>query len=197
MTNAEIIIALATFFGPIVAIQVERWLARQREKEDRRLAIFRTLMSTRATTLTAEHVNALNAIPIEFYGRKSVIDRWEEYFAHLHKKDMDQKHWILRRIDLLNTLLATMGADLKYKFNAREMESVYSPQGHNAIENAQLTILEGLADVFRGKQVLPMEVTNLRDEKINEALLKVLKGEAPLRLLDELQARQAPFVRED
>lgn len=182
MTNAEIIIALATFFGPIAAIQAERFLARRREKRDRQLTIFRTLMATRASQLTAEHVNAINAIPIDFYGHKKVTDRWEEYFAHLHKEGMDEKLWGQKKAELLMALLSEIGAALRYRFNAREMESIYSPKGHAAIENAQNAILFGMAELLSGRKPLQMEVTNLRehDAELNEALIKVLKGETPI-----------------
>lgn len=182
VTNAEIILAFATFFGPIAAIQAERFLARRREKQERRLAIFRALMATRASQLTAEHVNAINAIPIDFYGHKKVTDRWEEYFAHLHKENMEVKLWAQKKAELLTALLSEIGTALKYRFNAREMESVYSPKGHIEIENAQYTILHGMAELLRGKNPLQMEVTNLSgpNEELNAALLRVLKGEQPL-----------------
>lgn len=182
MTTAEIVIALATLCGPIAAVQVERYLARLREKQDRKLGVFRTLMATRASVLTADHVNAFNAIPIEFYGRKRVVDAWEAYFAHMHKDGMEMQVWGQRRIELMNNFLQEIGADLKYKFNTREMESVYSPKAFGAVENAQHTILHGMAELFRGNAPLRMEVTNLNgpNEDLNSALMKVLKGAQPL-----------------
>uniref|UniRef100_UPI002AA29EDF DUF6680 family protein n=2 Tax=Serratia TaxID=613 RepID=UPI002AA29EDF len=58
----------AVILGPIFAVQVQKYLEQFREKKQRRLNIFRSLMSTRAERLNREHVQALNMIDIEFYG---------------------------------------------------------------------------------------------------------------------------------
>jgi hypothetical protein len=71
MTWEQIIIAIAIFGVPIVAIQVGRWRATRRQ--ERRLAEFRTFTMTKANTIASGHGNALNSIPIEFYGHKSVV----------------------------------------------------------------------------------------------------------------------------
>jgi hypothetical protein len=66
----ELAIVFATLLGPVLAVQAQKWIERAREKTQRKIAIFRTLMATRATFLSPAHVEALNAIPIEFYGNK-------------------------------------------------------------------------------------------------------------------------------
>ena len=51
----DIAIVFATLFGPILAVQAQKWLERNREIKQRRAWIFRTLMATRATTLSPVH----------------------------------------------------------------------------------------------------------------------------------------------
>ena len=69
MQAKEWVTVAAIIIGPILAIQIQKILDNLREKKKRRITIFKTLMSTRATRLNKEHVEALNMIDIEFYGR--------------------------------------------------------------------------------------------------------------------------------
>jgi hypothetical protein len=77
------VIAGCTLLGPVLAVQAQKWVEGFRENKARRLTIFRTLMATRAMVLDPNHVEALNAVPIDFYKDKGVMDAWEEYFLHL------------------------------------------------------------------------------------------------------------------
>ena len=63
---SDLVIAGCTLLGPVLAVQAQKWAEGFREKEARRLTIFRTLMATRAMNLSAGHVEALNAVPIDF-----------------------------------------------------------------------------------------------------------------------------------
>jgi Family of unknown function (DUF6680) len=57
---SDLVLAACTLAGPVLAVQAQKWIERFREKNARRLATFRTLMATRATTLSPAHVEALN-----------------------------------------------------------------------------------------------------------------------------------------
>lgn len=80
---SDLIIAGCTLAGPILADQAQKWVERWQDVRNRKLATFRTLMATRATNLSTSHVEALNAVPIDFYKVKPVMDAWLEYYAHL------------------------------------------------------------------------------------------------------------------
>lgn len=71
---------LAVVAGPILALYIQSKLNIGREKRERRTHVFKTLMATRATRLSADHVVALNMIDVEFYGNKTedkaVIRAW-------------------------------------------------------------------------------------------------------------------------
>ncbi len=90
---ADVAIVFATFAGPIAAVQAQKWVERRREQNNRRITIFRTLMATRAASLSPAHVEALNAIPIEFYGSrrafKQVVDAWKSYLDYLSQQGVD------------------------------------------------------------------------------------------------------------
>lgn len=89
MTNiSDALLIAATFAGPIAAVQAQKWIERSREKHQRRLTIFHTLMATRAARANSvEHVQALNSIDLFFDGRgakvKAVRNAWGVYLDHL------------------------------------------------------------------------------------------------------------------
>src|SRR5438067_9365814 len=87
---ADIWLSLATIIaiilGPILAIQVEKYLEDRRESRRRKITLFRELMVTRGSRLSARHVEALNGIQMEFHNEgedKKVVDAWKLYITHL------------------------------------------------------------------------------------------------------------------
>ena len=68
MSLTDALMVAAVLLAPLIAIQVSVFLEIRREKRQRRLKLFRTLMMTRAARLVPDHVNALNMIDIEFSG---------------------------------------------------------------------------------------------------------------------------------
>ena len=77
MQTKDWITVIAVIAGPILAVQAQKFVESFREKKQRRSAIFKTLMSTRAERLHREHVQALNMIDIEFYGRRLFGTRYQ------------------------------------------------------------------------------------------------------------------------
>jgi hypothetical protein len=158
----DLAIVAATLLGPVLAVQVQKLVERGREQGQRRVTIFRVLMATRGALLSPAHVEAINIIPIEFYGKRGrklrIIEKWKEYIDHLYK-DPSEQTWGSIRIRLLNELLAMIGDYIGYKFNSVEISrELYSPRGHATIENDQEIIRTGLAKVFRGEMGFPMDV---------------------------------------
>jgi hypothetical protein len=92
--GGDIAIIFATLLGPVLAVQAQKWVERGRERQQRRLHLFRVLMTTRRAPLSPTHVEALNMVPIEFHGRRKtfveVVNSWKEYIEHLYTDS--QKH---------------------------------------------------------------------------------------------------------
>lgn len=100
-----------------------------RYKKERRLQLFHTLMSSRATRVSNEHVAALNMIDIEFYGRKvfgyrfqtpkekSITNAWKNYNDQLNTPYQPEQlpMWVERGDQLFITLLYKMSNALGYK----------------------------------------------------------------------------------
>ena len=200
MTEMEIwIVAAATLAGPILAVQAQKFIERATEKKRRKLQVFYTLMATRATRLAAEHVQALNLIELEFGGRgersRKVIEAWRAYADHLsqivEQTEAAQRAAGTRRDDLFIELMHALSSALGYKFDRVQLRrGAYYPQGHHEVEMAEHLIRARLVKVLSGEQPLSMDVKSFPasadalelQEKVHQALLKMLADKEPLRV---------------
>lgn len=187
----EAAIVFATLLGPVLAVQAQKWIERARERKQRKIGIFRTLMATRAAFLSPAHVEALNAVPIEFYGNTKIVNSWKEYLDYLSKQGVQPDVWAARRIDLFVDLLVEMAVFLGYNFNRVEISrEVYWPTAHARIEADQQTIREGVAKLFRGEYSIPMDVKSFpveaqaleEQQDLRRLLLKWLGGEQSVKV---------------
>lgn len=177
MEYKDIVMTIAVIAGPILAVQAQKALEKLREKKQSQLYIFRTLMSTRAQRLHREHVQALNMIDIEFYGRKipclkiryqtkkeqAITHAWKIYNSHLNKiHDFpDINIWISKSEDLFTDLLYALSQAMNYDFDKVQLQrDCYRPIAHGDLETTQANILKGLEKVFSGENAIPMFITN-------------------------------------
>ncbi|WP_234678925.1 DUF6680 family protein [Bradyrhizobium monzae] len=161
---SDVVLATCTLLGPVLAVQAQKWVESYREKRDRRFNIFRTLMATRAANLTAAHVEAINAVPIDFYGDKPIVDAWEEYFEHLTKSTDTGALWGQRRIDLFTKLLAAIGQRVGYEFSVAQMNRIYFPNAHGKMEEDAEAIRTGMAALFKGDYALPLAIKSVASD---------------------------------
>lgn len=190
----EILVVLAILAGPFIGIWAQSKIDKRRQSRERKLDVFKTLMATRATPLSQEHVRALNRIDMEFVGRKerkvrntwnTLLDHfgegpthplepaegaspanWEQYRLDLQKYDIDFARWLERTGNLRTTLLKEMGASLGYDFGEVHIrKAAYNPRLHEDIEMTQLSVLRAINDVFTRKRSLPMDIVNWPEQK--------------------------------
>lgn len=171
-------IVFATLIGPVVAVQVQKWIERSREKRNRQLVVFEALMATRATRMSVRHIDALNAIPIAFYGRGKRLEKirteWNDYLSHLSDKNKIEANievWRGEQIPKIVSLIHEISQYLGFSFSKNEIENgIYLPEGHVTQEADQQTVLAGFARIFRGERGLPIWVNNfhLKPEEIME-----------------------------
>lgn len=159
----------AVFLGPIVAVRLTRFLDNRKEQRDRKLQIFKTLMATRAYTISPQHVEALNRIDLEFSNKhkkeRDVVYAWKSYLDLLGDKDMPREQWGIKRIELLVDLLHSMAKVLDYEFDKTHIKnSAYAPVAHGDIEDQQTAVRMGVIDILAGKRVIPMHITNLPNQ---------------------------------
>lgn len=159
----DIAIVVAALLGPVLAVQAQKWLERRRDVTERRLAIFRTLMATRSAMISPQHVEALNAVPVEFYGArgklKQINDAWKLYLDHHIIDGPATDTWVQKRLDLFQDLLHSMSQFLGYSFSKAQLaRDIYSPRAHGELETEQTIIRQGLVGLFRGEIALPLAV---------------------------------------
>lgn len=168
---------LAVLLSPLLAVQVTAFIERRRQSRERRLNIFRTLMGTRATGLSPDHVQALNMIDIEFYWKgkwkiysdhkaEEVLRAWRIYLDHLSdKKSFTEESWAEKRIDLFIELLHKMAVSLGYDFDKVHIKRTsYFPQSYGDMEDDQHIIRKGLVALMKGEISLPLKVTSMPDD---------------------------------
>ena len=160
------IMITAVFLGPIIAVQLTRYLDNKNEVKNRKLELFRALMSTRAYNISWDHVIALNRIDIEFDSKiskeKDILDSWKSYLDLLNDKTFTPENWNTRRIDLLVDLLHKMALVLDYDFDKTHIKnSAYSPVAHGNSEQEINEIRAGLIKVLKGELPIPIQVRGI------------------------------------
>jgi len=199
----DVAIIFATLLGPVLAVQAQKWIERATEKRRRRQWIFEALMSTRATILAPKHVEALNAIPLAFYGKRGalreIVQAWKVYLDHLNSTEIDPNVWLPRRIELLVALLHRMSRYLGYDFGLVELKKeAYVPRKHGDIEMDEETIRRGLAKVLKGEpSAFPLELRAW--PTMDEQAKAAAEGQKELQkeLLAWLRGETAPHVQID
>jgi len=150
----------AVLLSPLIAVQVEKFIERTRSSKNKKVQIFKTLMATRGSRISIEHVTALNQIDLEFYSKKKyseTLDAWKEYFDHLNVTYTPETFniWDNKTNELFTNLLHEMGKSLGLVFGKATIKrNIYSPTGH--VKAAR------------------------ENEEIRELLIKVLKGDNPI-----------------
>lgn len=197
MSLTDALIISATLIAPLLAVQAQKWLERFREDHDRKLRVFKTLMATRAASISPEHVQALNMIDLEFQGTKykAVRTEWKTYLDHLSsypKEDEKlQAIWGEKRIDLLAQLLIAMGQSLGYEFDQVHVKKgIYAPEAHSQIENENILLRRGLIRLLYGDASVKMDVISFpvtkeaaaEQQVIRDHLIELLRGQRSLNV---------------
>lgn len=194
---------MATFIGPVAAVQAQKWIERGREKRERKFRVFQTLMMTRAMRAgSIDHVQALNLIDLYFDGKrrsdKAVREAWAIYFDHLKQPmtsvpEAAQVAHDEKSIELLTRLLQTISTSLGYDFGEVQLKrGAYFPQGHADDNVARIAIRDSLLKILSGERPIPMAVVQFpvseeavaTQKQVQDALLKTLTGETPLKIDD-------------
>jgi hypothetical protein len=158
----EAVTILAIIVGPILAVIVTRYIDNSRDKLQRKLDVFRSLMRTRKLALEPEHVGALNLVELEFFGDKLVIEKYRKYIDFRHSpippnngEDQD-RHFKIGE-NFLYDLLNEMGASLNYRFDKDDLKRFsYAPKGW---EDEQWVIRKNarlLSELLEGRIALPV-----------------------------------------
>jgi len=168
---------LSALISPLIAVQVSQYLDRRRERLQRRIHVFETLMATRAAKVSPQHVEALNAISICFHGVRvlgrfryqrledqAVLDAWKVYLSHLNTRpqpdDKEGKRlWEQRADASFCDLLHAMAIALGYAFDKAFIErGIYTPEAHGNLEVEQFMLRKFLVNLAAGRATFPITV---------------------------------------
>lgn len=196
MELVNILTIVAIILGPIIGVQTQKWIEGLREKKQRQLSLFKTLMASRATTLSPRHVEALNMIDLEFSGSeyKDVTQAWKVYLDYLSSfprggTEAEKVTWETIRIDKLCDLLMKMGKALNYDFDEVYVKKgIYSPEAHGVLEQQNNQIREQLISLLSGNASLKMEISSFpvnereqhEQQVLRSKMREVMRGDAPL-----------------
>lgn len=168
MSLSDLIMIGAILLAPVIAVQVSQWVERRRIVRERRLVIFRALMTTRRSRLSPEHIQALNMIDVEFKGTdaksRRVVDAWKEYLDHLNTGPVSDV-WAARREDLFIALLYEIAVALDYSFDKTHLRrATYYPVGLGELEDDQHVIRKAVREILEGKRWLPIWVGHVQTQ---------------------------------
>jgi hypothetical protein len=166
ITISDWLMMLAVVTGPVIAVQIQKYIDRRSEARNRKLKVFSDLMTTRASVLAFQHVSALNMVGLEFNGKKygKVVNAWTTYIDHLNSFPSEdenmQKIWGEKKNDQLSDLLYEMGESLGFNFDKVHIKKAgYVPQAYADKEDENNFIRKKLVDVFLNKKSIPMAIT--------------------------------------
>ncbi len=170
MTISDWLVITAIIIAPILAVQIQKFIETKKELKERKMKIFRTLMSTRATPISPLHVEALNTIDIVYNKDKKIIDAWKlllDNFVNYPQDSNDPQYQVNliacadKSKDMLIDLLAEMAESLNYDFDKVHLKrGAYIPQAHADFESEQNFIRKSLTDLFLGSKYIPIKIVS-------------------------------------
>lgn len=159
---------LALILGPVIAVRVERLIAKMEKDKQNKKQLFSVLMATRGIPLDPKHIEALNLIDIVFHGDKKVIESWKLLWDHLGHYPQNKEHANYlsdlnaaseKTENLKTNLLFEMGQFLNYNFDkVNVMRGSYTPQGVLDTDDYILTARDYLLKVMSGEASFPIHV---------------------------------------
>ncbi len=145
----------AIVVGPVLALFAQRLLDWMREKKERRVKVYLTLMSLRGVWLHPDSVRALNSIDTVFekVSDKPARDAWARVIAHvctplpnIDKFPQEARAWNDRLIDLRVDLYQLLGTAVGYDHTIDYIKTqFYNPQYHIDVELEQMQIRKQFA----------------------------------------------------
>ncbi|MEO8233756.1 MAG: DUF6680 family protein [Ignavibacteriota bacterium] len=182
----EVLMIIAIIAGPILAIQIQKYIEDYKEKKSRKLKIFKTLMATRASRINFQHVEALNMIDLEFSENKKkekeILVAWKIYLDHLNSFplievndfEIRRNNWFENGDNLFTKLLHSLSKYFGYEFDEVHLKKgIYAPQGHSELELDQIVVRKGLVNLFEKKYALPITIVEAFKNEENTEVKRI------------------------
>ena len=202
MEVSDWVTVVAVIAGPILAVQIQKYLEGLKQNKARKVQVFKDLMATRAATLAYQHVVALNMVGLEFQGKKysKVVNAWKTYLDHLSSFPKDDeamaKVWGEKKNDLLSDLLYEMGISLGFDFDKVHIKKAgYIPKAYEDQELEQSLLRKSLLEVLLAGRPVPMNIVSFPSDgeavevqkKLQKSLSEYFEGGKPwpVRIVQE------------
>lgn len=177
MTISDWLVIVAILLAPLIAVQVQKYVENQVEKKQRKMRVFKTLMATRATPISPQHVESLNMIDIEFHKEKKIVEAWKlmlDNFENFPKNPNEPNFQtrldssVEKSKELLSDLLYEMAKSLNYEFDKVHLKrGAYIPKGHADVILDQEIIRRSLVNVLLGRNPIPVKIIDSNREETN------------------------------
>jgi len=153
---------VAIVVGPVAALWVQRVLDQIRDARNRKMWIFKTLMSNRATRLSPVYVQALNLIDVEFTAKnaaeEAVRRTWKE-LLDLYQNFKTTPNASEKATELNAALLAVIGKSLGYDFDKVHLKKgAYYPEFLGNVDLEQHSLRRSILELLAGKRRIPVGV---------------------------------------
>ena len=180
MVYSDLALVTATLMGPVLAVQAQKWIERARDRENRKRWIIYMLMATRGARVSQDHVRALNAINLTFYGthflwrrrqtekERAVIAAWRKYLDHLNTTRPNepgdpQKAWDEQTEDYFFNLLGAIAVERRYEFDLVEIKrGNYNPMAHFTSELESAALRRCTVEWLLGQRAVNVNVAPLQ-----------------------------------
>ena len=170
MTLEFLITTAAILLSPLVAVLVTRHLQKRDEERQRKLFVFRALMTTRRSPMSPERVQAINLTEIEFFRVPKVIAAFKELVAVYNDtaRWQSEQEAVRQRVlqdvdDKTVKLLDAMGKSLGYQYdNLDLLRGGYIPIAFGILEDEQRQIREFLLELKDGSRGVPVDILDAR-----------------------------------
>lgn len=203
--NNGIVTVIAILLAPIIALRVQTRLDTAKEKKQRKLIIFKTLIATYATRVSPDHIQALNMINIEFYGTESVLSSWRLYQQHLttpvakandtsipiEEREKTAQQWLETGNGLFINLLVDMSNEVGFPFDKPTLsKGIYYPIAQEKIEIENKILREGLLKIICNREPLSMDVKSFpvdiellnKQNKLQDSMIDYYDGKKSVKV---------------
>ncbi len=126
---------IAIVAGPVVAILVNRYLQRRKDRKEQKKRIFKQLMKDRKFVLSSGYEEAMSLICVEFDACRGIEvdirDCYQMCLNHVkntHYRNRDEAAWYNEMIKRLTSLICLIAKSLEYNVGRAEVEGGF-PQG--------------------------------------------------------------------
>ncbi|MDR0977529.1 MAG: hypothetical protein LBL71_00590 [Endomicrobium sp.] len=126
-----LIAGLIGLIGGYILRFVEQKFYKKYEKYERRINIFKNLISLQGNVVSDEFCNAFNSILVEFSGDKDVLDKRDKFLEVAYNKPAEDFNNV-DTVNLINSLIELIDVirkRLKINMEQFDITKVYTPMG--------------------------------------------------------------------